>query len=198
MPEIKLPEVKLRGFRDMSADDIKQAIADARPDVKLSDLDPRGIELPKIDLSRIDLSRIDLAGAASAAAATAAEKNPLRRRRRSRAPMVLGGLVIAALGALAIMNLGWLRVRVAELVDRARSRMDAARVNDSLEPMELDTDDYTGSVGIPIQTDTFADTLPAADTASTDTGFATNGSLDASGDNGSTSAETSEGEIRSY
>jgi hypothetical protein len=193
MPELKLPEVKLPGFRDMHADDIKQAIADARPDVKLSDFDPRGFELP-----RLDLSRIDLAGAASAAAATAAEKNPLRRRRRSRAPMVLGGLVIAALGALAIMNLGWLRVRIAELVDRARSQMDAARVDNSLEPMELDTDDYTGSVGIPIQTDTFADTLPAVDTTSTDTGFATNGSLDAGTDGSSSSEGTTEGEIRSY
>lgn len=192
MPEIKLPEVKLPGFRDLSADDIKQALADARPDVRLSDLDPRGFELPKIDLSRIDL-----AGAASAAAATAAERNPLRRRRRSRAPMVLGGLVIAALGALAVMNLGWLRVRIAELVEGARSRMDASRVSDSLEPIELDTD-YTGSVGIPIQTDTFADSLPAADTSSTETGFATNGSFDTTTDGASTPESTSEGEIRSY
>ena len=45
---------------------------------------------------------------------------------------------------------------------RARERMDAERVSGSLEPFGSDEEAYTGSVGIPIQADAYADTLPSA------------------------------------
>jgi hypothetical protein len=191
MPEIKLPEVKLPGLRDMRADDIKHAISEARPDVKLSDLDPRGFELPKIDFPHIDL-----AGAAKDAAATVAEHNPLRQRRRSRAPMIVAGLLIAGLGTLAALNLGWLRTRLSEAIDAIRARMDAARVDSSLEPIQLE-DSYTGTVGIPIQADTFADTLPPAEPTPIEAGYGSNGSNETSGFDSGTPSEN-EGEIRSY
>lgn len=189
MPEIKLPEVKLPGLRDMRAEDIKHAISEARPDVKLSDLDPRGFELPKIELPRVDL-----AGAASAAAATVAEHNPLRQKRRSRAPMIVAGLLIAGLGTLAALNLGWLRTRLGEAFDRIRSRMDAARVERSLEPVQIESDLYTGTVGIPIQADTFADTLPSAEPTPIEAGLGSNGSYETTESND----VRDEGEIRSY
>lgn len=194
MPEIKLPEVKLPGLRDMRADDIKHAISEARPDVKLSDLDPRGFELPKIDLPRVDL-----AGAANAAAATVAEHNPLRQKRRSRAPMIVAGLLIAGLGTLAALNLGWLRTRLSEAVDRIRARMDASRVDSSLEPVQLESDSYTGTVGIPIQADTFADTLPSAEPTPIEAGLgASNGSYENAGFDTGSNDVRDEGEIRSY
>jgi hypothetical protein len=202
MPELKLPEVRIRGLREMKTDDIKKALSEVpRPDVKLSDLDPRSIDLTKIELPRVDLA---------AAANAVAERNPLRPRRRSRAPMVLAGLIIAGLGTLAVMNLGWLRARITEVVDRARTRMDASRVNDSLEPIPLEAGDYTGTVGIPIQADTFADTLPSASSTPTESAFgATNGTHETTGfdtgttaetgfDTGSTEETGNEGEIRSY
>ena len=45
---------------------------------------------------------------------------------------------------------------------RARERMDAERVSGSLERLGSDEEAYTGSVGIPIQADAYADTLPPA------------------------------------
>jgi hypothetical protein len=193
MPEIKLPEVKLPGLRDMRAEDIKHAISEARPDVKLSDLDPRGFELPKFDLPRVDL-----AGAASAAAATVAEHNPLRQKRRSRAPMIVAGLIIAGLGTLAALNLGWLRTRLSEAMDRVRTRIDAARVDGSLEPVQLESDSYTGTVGIPIQADTFADTLPSAEPTPIESGLgSSNGSYETAGFDTGSSDTRDEGEVPS-
>lgn len=192
MPEIKLPEVRLPGLRDMRPDDIKQALADVpRPDIKLSDFDPRSLELPRIDLSRIDLA---------AAANAAVERTPLRRQRPSRLPMVVAGLVIAGLSTLAVMNLGWVRARVTELVESVRNRLDAARVNDSLEPVQLDADAYTGTIGIPIQADTFADTIPTGEPTPVESGIgATNGSYDTAGfDGGTPSEQRDEGQTSSY
>jgi hypothetical protein len=172
MPELKLPEVKIPGFRDMNRDDIKHSLPDvSRPDIKLSDLDPRNIEMPKIDLSKIDLSKFDLAGAASAAAASAAEHNPLRKRRASRLPMVITGLVVAALGVFAILNISSLRARAEDLGRRAKEKLDAARVNDSLE--HFDTLDEVGPVGIPVQGDPFSDTLPSAEETYREPGYGT-------------------------
>ena len=187
MPVLKLPGVKLRGFRDMTADDVKQALSDARPDLKLSDLDPRQMDLPKIDLSGIDLP-----GAASAAAAAAAERNPLRRR-RSRRPMFIAGLVVAVLGLLAIANAGWIRARLAELGERARTRMDADQVNESLEPIDGE-DAYTGTIGIPVQPGAFADTLPSAEGTPVGAGYGS--SHDGGFDTGSQGETREEGEFR--
>ena len=211
MPELKLPGVRLRGFRDMSADDVRQALADVpRPDVKLSDLDPRkvdlskvqlpSVDLPSVDLSKLDLGRVDLAGAASSAATAAAERNPLRRRPSRRRPILIAGIVAAVIGILAIANAGWIRARAAELGQRVRSRMDADRVDDALEPLDADEEAFSGAVGIPIQPDAYADTLPPAEGGSPTEapvdireGVASGYSSDR--DNGS---DVEEGEVRLY
>jgi hypothetical protein len=198
MPEFKLPEVRIPGLRDMNTDDIKQSMADVpRPDIKLSDLDPRRVDFPKIDLSRLDLSRLDLskldlAGAANAAAA----RNPLRKRQPSRLPILLTGLVVAALGVFAILNVDWLRARATDVGQRVKSRIDAARVNDSLERIEGDEDSYSASVGIPVQADDFAGSLPTAGTP-VETGYGS--SFDTgSGDGGSQTEVREEGEVKLY
>jgi hypothetical protein len=148
MPEFKLPGVTLPGLRDMTTDDIRQALADVpRPDVKLPDF---------------DLPKVDLAGAASAIAATAAEHSPMRPRRRSRRPMFVAGAIVAGLTLAALANASWIRARIDDVVTWVRTRMDAARVSESLEPIAEDEDTLTDTVGIPVEADAYADTLPSA------------------------------------
>jgi hypothetical protein len=63
---------------------------------------------------------------------------------------------------VALANADKIRSRVAEMSQRARERMDAERVNGSLEPLASDEEAWTGSVGIPVRGDAYADTLPTA------------------------------------
>jgi len=50
MPEFKLPTIRLRGFREMTTDDIKSALAEVpRPDVKLSDIADAAIQATQRD-----------------------------------------------------------------------------------------------------------------------------------------------------
>jgi hypothetical protein len=148
MPQFKLPGVTLPGLRDMTTDDIRQALAEVpRPDVKLPDF---------------DLPKVDLAGAASAIAATAAEHSPMRRRERSRRPMLIAGAIVAGVTLAALANASWIRARIEDAVHWVRTRMDADRVSESLEPIAGDADTMTGTVGIPIEPDAYADTLPSA------------------------------------
>ena len=58
---------------------------------------------------------------------------------------------------------------------RARERMDADQVSDSLEPLGTDEEAWTGSIGIPVQGDAYADTLPSA--APEPVGYEPDGSL---------------------
>ena len=63
---------------------------------------------------------------------------------------------------MALANVDRIRPRLAEMSRRARERIDAERVSGSLERLGSDEEAYTGSVGIPIQADAYADTLPPA------------------------------------
>jgi hypothetical protein len=166
MPQLKIPSVKLpamRDLREMSPEDVKDQLKHALQDVrvndmKLTDIDLSHIELPKVeipkvdkvDLSKVDLSKIDL----PAAVIAAAEGAGLKRKRRSRTRFVLAGLVIAALGAVAVMNVAWLRYRFDDITRRIRQKADAGRVYDSLEDEEGDT--YAEPVAVPVQADTYA------------------------------------------
>ena len=71
-------------------------------------------------------------------------------------------MVVASLGLVALANADRIRPRLAEMSRRARERMDAERVSGSLERLGSDEEAYTGSVGIPVQADAYADTLPPA------------------------------------
>jgi len=158
MPEFKLPTIRLRGFREMTTDDIKSALAEVpRPDVKLSDIADAAIQATQAATKAAQ----EAAAAAQSAAQSAAERTPIRQR-RSRRPLFVLGLVVASLGLVALANADRIRPRLAEMSRRARERMDAERVSGSLEPFGSDEEAYTGSVGIPIQADAYADTLPSA------------------------------------
>jgi hypothetical protein len=158
MPEFKLPTFNLRGFRDMTTDDIKTALSEVpRPDVKLADIADAAIQATQAAAK----AATEAAAAAQAAAQSAAERTPIRQQ-RSRRPLFVFGVVVASLGLVALANADRIRPRLAEMSRRARERIDAERVSGSLERLGSDEEAYTGSVGIPIQADTYADTLPPA------------------------------------
>jgi hypothetical protein len=158
MPEFKLPTVKLRGFREMTTGDIKSALSEVpRPDVKLADIADAAIQATQAAAK----AAAEAAAAAQSAAQSVAERAPIRQQ-RSRRPLFVLGLVVASLGLLALANLDRIRPRLAEMSRRARERMDAERVSGSLERLGSDEEAYTGSLGIPIQADAYADTLPSA------------------------------------
>jgi hypothetical protein len=112
MPEITLPEVKLRdvklpdGFRDMNKDDIVQAVRD----VKL----PKNIKLPDVDLSDIELPD------------AIADRMPGRRRR----PNPIVPLVVLTVVGVLIVAVRWLVTsdttgpRIRRAVDDMKSRMN--------------------------------------------------------------------------
>ena len=158
MPEFKLPTFKLRGFRDMTTDDIKSALSEVpRPDVKLADIADAAIQATQAAAK----AATEAAAAAQSAAQSAAERAPIREQ-RSRRPLFVLGVVVASLGLVALANVDRIRPRLAEMSRRARERIDAERVSGSLERLGSDEEAYTGGVGIPIQADAYADTLPPA------------------------------------
>lgn len=164
MPGYKLPSIKIPGLRDMSTDDIRDALSDVRiPDIKVSDLDPRNVELPRVDLSKLDIDLSGISSAMSDAAASVAERNPLRKQRPSRWPLVIGGLIVAAVGFIIVRNAAWFRDRATEVGQRIRERSEAARVDESLEPLGVDNGAYAGDIAIPVEPDAYADSLPSAE-----------------------------------
>ena len=161
MPEFKLPTIKLPGFREMTTDDITQAISDVpRPNLKLADIADAAVAATQAAAKAAQ----EAAAAAQSAAQSAAERapiSPIRQQGRSRRPLFVLGMVVASLGLVALANADRIRARLAEVSQRARERMDADRVSGSLEQLGSDVDDFTGSVGIPVQADAFSDSLPA-------------------------------------
>ena len=160
MPEFKLPTIKLPGFREMTTDDITQAISDVpRPNLKLADIADAAVAATQAAAKAAQ----DAAAAAQSAAQSAAERAPapIGKQGRSRRPLFVLGMVVASLGLVALANADRIRARLAEVSQRARERMDADRVSGSLEQLGSDVDAFTGSVGIPVQADAFSDSLPA-------------------------------------
>ena len=163
MPEFKLPTIKIRGFREMNTDDIKQALSDVpRPDVNLADIADAAVAATQAAAKAAQEAAAAAQSAAQSAAERAVERSPIRERGRSRRPLLVLGIVVAGIGIAALLNSDRLRARVSEVSKRARERMDANRVSDSLEGFASDEEAYTGSVGIPVQADAYADTLPSA------------------------------------
>ena len=74
----------------------------------------------------------------------------------------VGGVVVATRGLVAWANEDKSGALVAGVGQRARERMEADGVSGSLEPLATDEEAWTGSVGIPVRGDAYADTLPSA------------------------------------
>ena len=119
MPEFKLPTIKLPGFREMTTDDITQAIADVpRPNVKLADIADAAIAATQAAAKAAQ----EAAAAAQSAAQSAAERAPISpiRQQRSRRPLFVLG-VVASLGLVALANVDRIRPRLAEISRRPAS-----------------------------------------------------------------------------
>jgi hypothetical protein len=127
----------------MSRDDIIRAIGEATRDVDLSRFDPRRsepaneptrldrakariatVDLSRIDLSKVDLSRVDVPKAIAAAGQAA---GLVRRSRRPRLPLIIGGLVTIGLIGYAVATSPMVRPRIDAAARRARARLDAMR-----------------------------------------------------------------------
>lgn len=124
MPDLSLKGVRLPELHlpEMSRDDIGRAIGDARRDVDLSRLDPRRVDLSGVRLPDVDLPRIDLPRAVTSAAQSVGII-----KRPSRAPMVIGALIVAALVAIAAAMSPVLRPKIDDAARRMRAAVQARR-----------------------------------------------------------------------
>lgn len=184
MPRFSLPEVRFKarlpeGLRDMSVEDIQ----DAMPDVHVPKVDVSKVELPKFELPKFDFDLGREAGKAAkradkatksarksagreAAKAAKAVENVLPRRK---GPNPVPVAILAMLGGLVV---GWLLAsnpvtgpRVRSALDGARRSIDSWRGRDSDE--EWDTTDaqaYPASLRAPIEPERYSGTLSESQT----------------------------------
>jgi hypothetical protein len=160
MPRIPLGEVRLPELHlpEMSRDQISRALADIRgdgareaervraeaprlelPDIELPKVDvPKvdvtKVELPKVDLSKVDLAKLDLPKAVADAAAAAG----LVKRRRSRLPFVIAGMVTLAVVGYALLTSPTIRPRLDDAARKLRSRFDAFRGESMMDEPDFD------------------------------------------------------------
>jgi hypothetical protein len=129
MPEVKLPVIRLpEGLRDMSRDDIVQAVQDVRmPNIDM----PTKIEMPDIDLSGVHLPK------------QITDRLPRRRRPNPVLPIagiVAIGAMIAAVWWLFTSSMTGPRVRAA--VNDLKSRVTGEKT----DLVRYDNDDNLGSL----------------------------------------------------
>lgn len=145
MPRIPLGEVRLPELHlpEMSREQISRALADIRgdgarevervrseaPRLELPDIDLPKVELPKVDLSKVDLPK---------AVADAAVAAGLVKRRRSRLPFVIAGLVTLAVVGYALLTSPTIRPRVDEAARKLRSRFDEFRGESMMDEPDFD------------------------------------------------------------
>ena len=186
MPDLRLREVHLPELRlpEMSRDDIIRAIGDATRDVDLSRFDPRRgepvkepsplerakaqiakVDLSRIDLSKVDLSRVDVPKVIVTAGQAA---GIVRRSRRPRLPLVIGGLVTIGLIGFALATSPMVRPRLDAVARKARARMDAMRESADADESIIEAPDVEAvetpavaetadAVAVPIEPTAFLD-----------------------------------------
>jgi hypothetical protein len=146
LPELHLPEIK--------RDEIVRTLSGVRlPDVDLAKARRASMKVPAVAVSRDDIGRI-VAGAAAIARLTRPgrarspwvmpfvrrSRSPIQRivqprRRRSRWPLVAGGIVVLLVGAWAVLRRPDVRLRIDATVRQARTRLDAMRGDGAQDAM---------------------------------------------------------------
>lgn len=100
------------------------------PEIDVPTLDRPNLEIPeaikRMSLPAIDMPDVDV----SRALTDVAVATGLRPARRSRLPVAVVGLVVAAAAAWAVMNSQQLRTRLAEFATAARDRVSSMRSTD--------------------------------------------------------------------
>ena len=155
MPRIPLGEVRLPELHlpEMSREQISRALADIRgdgareaervrseaPRLELPDIDLPKVELPKVDLSKVDLRKLDLSKVdLPKAIADAAVAAGLVKRRRSRLPFVIAGLVTLAVVGYALLTSPTIRPRIDDAARKLRSRFDEFRGESMTDEPDFD------------------------------------------------------------
>lgn len=156
MPDLSLKGVRKPDLRlpEMSRDDITRALEDVRRDVDLSRFDPRRFEMPDIDLSKVDVP---------AAVTSAARSAGLVKQRRSRVPFVIGGLIVAALVAVAAAMSPAIRPKLdaagRRLKAAVQERRDAMH-EDEFDELGEDARAFDAAVAVPIEPAAFEADAP--------------------------------------
>lgn len=136
LPELHLPEMR-RDDIAKTLSDVRHELGEVRREIDKSRADLAKLQLPKFEMPDVDLSRLDVPRAVTSAAQSAG----LMKRRRSRAPFVLGGLVTIALLIWAALRSPSVQERVRTIAQDARERIDAMRTPADLEPHAFDAAD---------------------------------------------------------
>ncbi len=161
LPELHLPEIK--------REEIVRSLSGVRlPEVDLAKPRRATIKLPAVNLSSSDVGKLVAAGAAAMRLVRPAPsrtswltgpfarrpRSPITRivqprRRRSRWPLAVGGILVVVLGAWAVLRRPAVRQRVDEMARDARARFDELRNRNRAmevhEPVALAAAEMTAS-----------------------------------------------------
>lgn len=180
MPEFTVKEVRLPELHlpELKRDEIVRSLSGVRlPAVDLAKARRASIKVPAVTVSPSDVGKLVAAAAAVVRLVRPAPSrvgwlpNPLGRRsrspliriaqprrRRSRWPLAIGGIVVVALAAWAIIRRPGVRERIDAAARDARVRIDDLRSGDSPSAVELHA---------PTAMTTVADANPVAEAMST-------------------------------
>ncbi|MEP6639792.1 MAG: hypothetical protein ABJC39_10625 [Chloroflexota bacterium] len=146
LPELHLPEI--------NRDDIMRSLSE----IKMPDVDIRKLERPKFDLpdsvTKRDWPSIDI-GKAMASAAAAAH---IGRKRRSRWPFAVAGLILAGVATAAIVSNQTIRARISDAIHGLRERI--AGMQSGYDALDVDRDEtvaFDAADTMPIQSSAFAE-----------------------------------------
>lgn len=163
MPEINIKEVRLPELHlpEIKRDEIVRSLSGLHlPQVDLGAARKTRIKVPALAITSSDIGKLVAASAAIARLVRPAPKRgrwfasafgrrtgspvarlvrPVRpQARRWRLPLVVGALVVAALGAWALLRRPAVRTRLDEMARRARERFDELRARPGLLDMPAD------------------------------------------------------------
>lgn len=171
LPELHLPEIR--------RDEIVRSLSGVRvPEVDVARARRASVKIPAVSLSSADIGKLVAAGAAVVRLIRPApsraswltgsfrrrSRSPITRivqprRRRSRWPFAVGGILVVMLGAWAILRRPAVRRRIDEAARDARARFDELRTGNKAmevhEPVPLASTEMTAgeTEGIATATD---------------------------------------------
>lgn len=150
LPELRLPEM---GRDDIARtlSDVRSELGEVRREIDKSRADIAKLRPPRFELPDVDLSRLDVSKAVTSAAQSAG----LMKRRRSRAPFVIGGLVTLGLLIWAALRSPTVQERVRTVAHDARERIDAMRTPGT--PGESEPRAFDAADTMPVEGSAFSD-----------------------------------------
>lgn len=174
LPELHLPEMR-RDDIAKTLGDVRHELGEVRREIDKSRADIAKLHLPKFEMPDVDLSRLDVPKAVTSAAQSAG----LMKRRRSRTPFVIGGLVTIALLIWAALRSPSVQERVKTVAKDARERIDAMRTPDDMEAQAFDAADTMAVEGSPFSDAPIGSGSPFDGPSDLPAGLGNNGALGA-------------------